>query len=63
VEDVPLLARIVSRVRSKGRVRASEIVPGMTEVVVEVARKYRRALESSGVELIEKRGGVTFYPN
>lgn len=63
LKDLPLVARIISRTRNKLRIRASEIVPGMTSVVVETARKYRYELHRYKVEIVEKRGGVSFCVN
>jgi len=60
LKDLPLVARIISRTRNKLRIRASEIVPGMTAAVVETAKKYRHELQCFKVETVEKRGGVSF---
>ena len=63
LRDLPLVARIISRTRSKLRIRASEIVPGMTAVVVETAKRYRYELQHYKVAIVEKRGGVSFCVN
>lgn len=60
VKDLPLFARIVRSVKNKTSVRASEIVPGMTDVVVKTAKFYRSELAFYNVKIIEKRGGITF---
>jgi len=61
--DLPMIARIISRTRNKVSIRASEVVPGMTDVVVETAKRYKHELGRYNVSVIEKRGGVTFYAN
>jgi len=60
LKDLPLVARIISRTRSKIQIRASEIALGKTDVVVETANRYRCELQCYKVEIVEKRGGVAF---
>lgn len=63
VKDLPLLARIIRCTKNKIKVRASEIIPGMTEAVISTAKHYRDVLEWHNVKFMEKRGGTTFYVN
>ena len=60
VKDLPLIARIIRCTRNKAHIRASEIVPGITDVIVEKAKQYEDILHVYNVKIVEKRGGVSF---
>ena len=60
VEDLPWVARIIRCTRNRTKIRASEIVLGMKDVVVEKAKQYENVLSWFNVRLVEKRGGVSF---
>lgn len=67
VKDLPIVARILSRVHGKRKLRASEVVPAyyertssMTITIVEKAEQYEQVLNDYGVEIIYRRGGVIF---
>jgi hypothetical protein len=59
VEDLPLVARIIRYVHSKGAVSPSKILFGQTDLVRETATKHREVLEKYGVKVIFKTGGMS----
>lgn len=69
-KDLPLLARIIRVVREKtveklkagkkADVTASEIIPGKANEVIEAAKQFKKLLDSYGIKMKEKRGGVAF---
>lgn len=61
VKDLPLIARIIRCTKTKISVPASEIAPDMTDVVVKTAKYYSDELGKYRVEIVEKRGGVSFH--
>lgn len=60
IEDLSLIARIIRYTHEKQHVRASEILPGNRELVVEKALQYETVLSSYSVKLLRKRGGISF---
>jgi len=59
VEDLPLVARIIRYVQSKGAVSPSKILFDQTDLVRETTTKHREILEKHGVKVIFKTGGMS----
>ncbi len=60
MKDLPMFARILRCVNDKVSIRASEIAPGMTGLVVKTVERYRfELMVKNNVEIIKKRGGIT----
>ncbi len=60
VEDLPIIARIIRIIHEKIYVRASEVLPRATKLVIEKAERYIDVLYKYNVEIIRKKGGVSF---
>jgi len=60
VEDLPVIARVIRCTYEKRSVRASEVIPHETRLIVEKAEEYKETLDHYGVTMLRKQGGVTF---
>jgi hypothetical protein len=60
IEDIPIIARIIRYTHEKMRVPASVVLPKHTDYVIKKAERYKFLLRQYDVEIVRKRGGVTF---